>query len=155
MADMKPQSGEFRVDETLTFETEPPRRLLALWQSKRSAERMPKRADFDWVELQPFFGWLCIAEILPSRDDLRYRLVGSGIVETVGRDATGMLISEAMPPEVLTIYRDLIRRPRPICTRGAVEWRDKEFIRHETLLLPLADNGVDADQFLLVMSFME
>lgn len=149
------EETQFLVDEDLAFETEPPFKLLDLWRSKRDGERFPCRSDFDWPELKPFFGWICIAEVLPSRKDLRFRLIGSGIAEVAGRDVTGRLVSEAMPPTTLEIYLDLIDRPRPLRTHGTVQWRDKEYIRHETLVLPLADNGVDVDQFMLVMSFMQ
>lgn len=149
-----PEAPEFAVDEALNFESEPPRQLIALWQGKRADDGLPARGDFDWAELQPFFGWICIAEVAPARDDLRYRLIGSGIVEMVGRDVTGRLVSEVMPAETLAIFRDLIASPRILRTHGAMQWRDKEFIRHESLLLPLADNGADVDQFLILMTFM-
>lgn len=143
----------FNVDFSLGFTDPRPGALLALWRSKCRGPLIPGRADFDPASLKPHLGWLCIAEVLPDADDLRYTLIGSAIVEVVGRDATRMRVSEVLPAPALAIYRHLIAHPRPARTHGSVAWREKGFIQHETLLLPLAADGVRVDRFLIEMAF--
>lgn len=143
----------FNLDLALRFTHPLPPTLLALWRSKCHGTALPRRADFDPLTLRPHLGWLCIAEVLPGGGDLVYRLIGSNIVETVGRDATRMPVSQVLPPAALAIFRELIRAPRPARTHGEVAWRGKGFITHESLLLPLADDGGTVDRFLVEMVF--
>jgi hypothetical protein len=144
---------ELNLDLGLAFADPRPKSLLALWRAKRQGPRLPRRADFDPLALKPHLGWLCIAEVLPGRDDLCYRLIGSAIVDIVGRDVTGRRVSEVMPPAALDVFGYLMRHPRPARTYGTVAWCDKGFVSHETLLLPLADDGATVDRFLIEMLF--
>lgn len=146
----------FNLDFSLAFTHALPPQLLAFWRACCRGPHLPKRADFDPLQLKPHLGWLCVVEVLPGApgaEDLLYRLIGSGIVDMVGRDATGKPVSQVLPSGALTIYRHLIAKPRPARTHGEVAWRGKGFIAHETLLLPLADDGRTVDRFLLEMVF--
>lgn len=143
----------FRLDFTLSFAEALPLRLLELWEAKRQGSALPRRADFDMATLRPHLGWLCIADVAAEIDDLRYRLIGSRITEMVGRDMTGRLVSETLPEAAVAIFRYLIRHPYPARTCGRLEWRDRGFMEHETLLLPLAADGQTVDQFLVEMVF--
>jgi hypothetical protein len=143
----------FHVDFSLRFTDPRPPTLLSLWESKRRPLLLPRRSDFDPVNLKPHLGWLCIAEVLPDRNDLIYRLIGTGIVETVGRDATRRRVSEILPAGALRIFQHLMRAPQPTRTYGQVEWRGKGYISHESLMLPLADDGTTVDRFLIEMVF--
>lgn len=145
----------FNLDLALGFVDPRPVQLLALWRSKCRGSLLPRRADFDPLHLRPHLGWLCVVEVLPGGEDLVYRLIGSGIVEMVGRDATRMPVSQVLPVGALTIFRHLIGAPKPARTHGQVAWRGKGFISHESLLLPLADDGKTVDRFLVEMVFPE
>ena len=151
---MQSAALDFIVDGSLSFQSPLPLELLTLWRGKCREGLLPRRSDFDWTELSPHFGQLCVVEVMPSREDLRYRLIGSRIVEVVGRDMTGRLVSETLPPAALAVYFELMDSPRPLRTHGRLHWRGKNFIRHETLLLPLAEDGRTVDQFLLEMAFL-
>jgi hypothetical protein len=148
----------FQLDFSLAFTHPLPPQLLALWRACCRGSLLPKRADFDPLQLRPHLGWLCVVEVqrgAPGAEDLVYRLIGTGIVDMVGRDATGKPVSQVLPPGALTIYRHLIAKPRPARSHGQVAWRGKGFIRHESLLLPLADDGRTVDRFLVEMVFPE
>lgn len=140
----------FIVDPDLGFGEGRHAGLLELWRSRCVDGRLPARRGFDVLELRDFMGWLNIAEVLPGGDDLVYRLVGTGVVERMGRDITGRRVSEVLPPTALRIFRHLIRHPAPLRGHGAVGWRDREFLHHETLLLPLADDGATVDRFFIL-----
>ena len=143
----------FIVDPDLAFVEPLPIRLLQTWQAKCAGRVLPARGDFDPAALRPHLGWLCIVDLPPGIDELRYRLIGSRIADFVGRDMTGRLVSEVLPAPALAIYHHLMIQPRPLRTHGRVEWRDKGHIPHETLILPLAGDGRTVDGFLVEMVF--
>ncbi|WP_416899118.1 MAG: PAS domain-containing protein [Minwuia sp.] len=143
----------FQVDTSLDFQNELAPRLLDRWQSRRSNGGLPARRDFDVLELKDFMGWLCVAEVAPGGDDLVYRLIGTRIVEKVGRDNTGKPVSETLPPAALEIFQHLMQKPQPVRTWGRVAWRDRDFRHHESLVLPLADDGRTVDRFFVLMTF--
>jgi len=142
----------FIVDDELRFNHDRLRRLFEMWRARRVDGRLPARGDFDVLEFRDFMGWLCIAEVLPGGEDLRYRLIGTNIVDRVGRDNTGKLVSETLPPEALRIYHGLLRCPVALKTHGEIGWRGRDFLYHETLLLPLADDGETVDRFFVLMA---
>lgn len=105
------------------------------------------------MALRRHLGWLCVVEVVEDGADFRYRLIGSNIVEKVGRDMSGHMVSEVLPRSAVDIYREMLRDRQPVRTHGRVTWRGKGFLFHETLLLPLADDGVTVDRFLVEMVF--
>ena len=68
--------------------------LKAYWELKRGARPMPTRAMIDPLDLKAHLGWLILAEMLPDGSDMRWRLIGSNIVDAYGRDSTGKRLSE-------------------------------------------------------------
>ncbi len=66
---------------------------------------------------------------------------GAAPKEMVGRDAA------------LAVFRHLRGRPRAACTYGRAGWREKGFVNHETLLLPLAADGGTVDRLLIERVF--
>lgn len=143
----------FNVDVTLNFHNALPPDLLAMWRERCTPGKLPARSDFDVLDMRNFMGWLCIAEVTPDREDLVYRLIGTRVVENVGRDMTGAVVSETLPAPALQIFRHLMNDPRPVRTWGDVGWRNKEFRHHESLVLPLAADGQVIDRFFVMMMF--
>lgn len=147
------QPPDFNVDATLTFHNDLPADLLAMWQERCDGDRLPARGDFDVFELRDYLGWLCIAEETPMRDDYVYRLIGTKVVQNVGRDVTGRTVGESLPPAALKIFRYMEDHPAPLRTWGTVNWQERAYRNHESLLLPLANDGVRVDRFLILMMF--
>lgn len=141
------------TDPDLGFENDLQSRLLAMWRDRCTGHRLPARRDFDVLELKEYMGWLCVVEVLPGGEDLIYRLVGTGVVDRMGRDITGKRVSEVLPPAALRIHQHLMRHPQPLRTYGEIGWVGREFILHETLLLPLADDGKTVDRFFLLITY--
>ena len=149
---MLPGPGIVR-DPGLSFVTDLPRELLALWVSLCVDGRLPRRSDFDFARLRRHLGWLCVVEVVDEGADFRYRLIGTNIVDRVGRDMSGRLVSQVLPASALDIFRDAMHERAAVRTHGPVSWRGKGFLRHETLILPLADDGRTVDRFLVEMVF--
>ena len=69
------------------------RRFCDLWDSRSSDGGIPTRAQFSLEELKPWFGSILFMDVVDFGADFRHRLIGTRIVEMVGRDLTGKLVS--------------------------------------------------------------
>jgi hypothetical protein len=119
--------------------------LLAYWQAKRGGRGMPTRADIDPLELPGLLGNLFLLDVvgLPAR--YRYRLIGTKIVDAVGRDSTGRFVDEIYPgggDALVRLYHYVAAQRRPVRNHGTVQWVGRDFSRYETLVLPLGDDRV-------------
>jgi hypothetical protein len=146
---------DFNVDPDLHFHNTLPLELLQMWLSRCPDDGLPARRDFDVLELKDFMGWLCVAEETADGEDFIYRLIGTRVVDNVGRDITGKAVSEALPPAALNIFRYIVQHPAPLRTWGTVNWRDRDYIYHEALLLPLADDHQRVNRFFVMMMFYD
>jgi len=131
------------VDPSLDFWDPRPKQLLAYWQAKCGARRMPRRADVDPLELKAHIGNLVLIEVeFPLR--LRYRLIGTNITMAMERDSTGKYYDEIYPPDLLaSIYasfRWMLKNRAPLRTYGRAFYPDKNFYDYETLNLPLSED---------------
>lgn len=143
----------FSVDVDLQFRNPLPLEFLSMWNERVVQGRLPARRAFDVLELKDYMGWLCTAEVMPDCADLVYRLIGTKVVENVGRDMTGALVSETLPEAAMQIFLHLMTDPRPVRTWGSVGWQNRDFRHHESLVLPLADDGQTVDRFFVMMMF--
>ena len=143
-----PRRGGFGPYPVIDHPTSP--RLNAFhtyWQGLATADVLPAYRDFDVVraprELLPH---LILLDVLDGGRDFRYRVVGTAVVEAIGRDFTGETVNEYRhrhePPAVAEGYRRVRDTGAPDLYRGTLESVGKEFIAYERLALPLAgDDG--------------
>lgn len=143
----------FRLDLELNFIDPRPLRLLADWRAKFRGELPPSREQFEPQNLMEHLGHLIVLETEPEERDFRYRLVGTEIVETVGRDVTGQLVREAYDVRAVQVIRYLADNALPGRIFGRVDWQDKPFLYYETLILPLSSDGRTVDRLLGEMVF--
>jgi len=68
--------------------------LFGLWQRLRGTRRFPRRDELDILELKEWLGRLILYDVTHEPLDIRYRLVGSVIVQSYGEDLTGWSIKE-------------------------------------------------------------
>lgn len=113
------------------------------WQSLRLGEDVPQADRFDPLDLPRQLGLLFVVRVEHAGDDepaLRYSLIGTQLVEELGRDTTGRLVADTFPPghPVERVYRHLLARRVPVRTHGQLDWVGKDFRRFESILLPLA-----------------
>jgi hypothetical protein len=82
----------------IAWETRPPtpllRAVLAYWNERRGARFMPSRGDLDPLHIPTLLPQLMLLDVLKGPLDFRYRLVGTAIVDRLGRDNTGLRFSE-------------------------------------------------------------
>ena len=125
--------------------------LAAYWQSKRGARLVPARKDIDPLEIpRHLIPHLFMFDVLGGGDDFRYRLIGTDIVDGVGRDSTGAVISQLYreaPDSVAAlnqVLRQTMTEKTPLFVSGQMIWfhRVETEKRFNAVFLPLsADNA--------------
>ena len=130
---------------------QPPRgriaELAAYWESKRHNRFAPKRADIDPTEIRQHVGRLFMVDVLPD-GDYRYRLLGSELVQRMGRDSTGKRFSKlyAGQPHAFELLKqrfdEVVTTRQPSYSRGKVYWLGAgEYRNFECGFFPLSDDG--------------
>jgi hypothetical protein len=90
---------------------------------------------------------------------LRYRLVGTRVVEAIGREVTGQWIDEAHPhllgtPGYDERYRGIAMSGIPSRRRGQAQmWQHEDYREIENVIFPLATDGKTVD-VLMVLTVM-
>jgi hypothetical protein len=149
---------------TLAFANPRLRRFHDYWLSKTRGELLPSRQDIDPVEIPELLPWMMLIDPVPVPDGHRFRvrLVGTGIVTRVGRDATGKWYDELFTPADVArfsaIYTEVIGSGRPHHFHSDYDVgliRGREHIRYERLLCPLATDGTNVDMLAGVVVFLE
>ena len=110
---------------------------------------MPRRSDFDVLDLRCWLGDLHLVEIF--EDDARYIVYGSNVARQHGREWTGRRFSElgqAVTSRLLGYYLDLrdARRPLAHIVPATIQTRYSAWMR---LFLPFAGESGDV-RFALV-----
>lgn len=127
-------------------------RLYRYWLSIHPPEGgLPGRRHFDPVAVAGLLPgiWLLDVQRLPFR--LRYRLVGTGIIEAIGHEVTGLWLDEAHPhirdnAVFFGRYQQVAETGVPSWRKGKpLLWTHRDFGTIENLLLPLAKDGCEVD----------
>jgi hypothetical protein len=118
-------------------------KLLEYWAALNvglSPGELPPIARIDPLQLGFILGWLMMMDPIDGGRDYRYRLYGSSIAGTTGRDLTGRKVSDSFPlfAEWTTqVYQNVMRDRRPVLTRHS----PRRYVRvdqWERLILPFA-----------------
>jgi hypothetical protein len=102
---------------------------------------LPLVRAIDPTPLRFILGWLMIIEPLEGGADFKYRLYGSQIAATTGRDLTGCKVSDSFPlfaAWTTALYRHVMEHKQPLLTRHAPR-RYVPVEQWERLILPFGD----------------
>lgn len=134
------------------------RLLLAAtyWSLIRGDRDFPLRSDLDPGAMPPgILPWICLIEI--SEERYRYRLVGTGLREYVGRDVTGDYIENLSSNQD---YNDYLRgileeiRARGTCMYSQVATQvGSEMRKTNRLVAPMSKSGDAIDMFFCCQTF--
>lgn len=136
--------------------------LYGYWSSKRQGpEDVPSRDDIRPQEIKPLLPYIWIMDYEPAGRSFRYRLIGTAVVEGVGKDYTGYTLAECHPSTgayetatsaLLSVIGDGV----PLWRRGAPMFRHHaEVLRLENLVLPLAADRRNPDRLLGLTLFYD
>lgn len=127
-------------------------RLYRYWRSIRPpGVGLPGRRDFDPVAVPDLLPGICLLDVQQKPFRLRYRLVGTGIVEATGREVTGQWLEEAHPhirgnTQLFDRYRGVVETGVPSWRKGKpLLWTNRDIGTIEDLLVPLAMDGRTVD----------
>jgi len=129
------------------------RELHRYWQSKCDDGSLPARAAIDPTEIPRLLPYLVIAEIEAAPLRVRYRLVGTGVVEDHGSDFTNRYLEDcdfAVEPLLLECYRQLVETQATVF--AYYEWHKEDWQgakgavgANETGFFPLSSDGAKVD----------
>jgi hypothetical protein len=128
-------------------------RLYDYWDSLRAGRKMPSRRDIDPTEIWPLVPNIHLSDWFTDPDRIRYRLAGTELVATIGREISGRWLSEfhtdpADLQETLALYRKVIAAGAPVFGTTIATNLRVGVDHFEWVLCPLADNGVDVSHFI-------
>ncbi|HWK46481.1 MAG TPA: PAS domain-containing protein [Stellaceae bacterium] len=125
--------------------------LYRYWNSKRQGTALPARRDIDPVEIPHLLPHILMLDVTDA-PGFRYRLVGTAVVNGVGRDPTGLTFGNSLPADYAAALTTLYERVRDA---GVPGFAVSEF--HEEkgperfctrLILPLASDGKTVDKII-------
>lgn len=131
--------------------------LLDYWQEKRGDRPMPARADIDPLEFRGVLPQVLIAEVHHAPLRFRWRLIGTDVTKTLGRDQTGKWFADIYRGDVLTAFNAalelsvVMRRPIRFVGRGG--FVAKEHMDYEGVHMPLSDDGETVNMILMAARF--
>jgi hypothetical protein len=154
MVSLRPQDASWvKILPTDRFDDPRLGRMLSMWNAKRGDRAMPSRADFDPLDLREHLGWIVLVDVEGYPPRFRYRLIGTRIVDLVGRDVTGAYFDEIYAPEVEATatmsYRDILETKTPNRVTARMEHADKGYLTFEAIDLPLSSDGETVDMILV------
>lgn len=120
------------------------RALFNYWQSKKDGRTLPARSDIRPEEIHRLLSHVVLIDVEPNPLRFKARLVGSDIVNVIGRDFTGMYF-DSFPniDKLLARLERLLDSRRPYLVRDHVQWPAKSFMEYQALALPLSENDRD------------
>ncbi len=135
--------------------------LHAYWRSRAPGPRLlPARSMIDAADIPNLLPNIFMLDVIEKPLRFRYRLAGTRLLYAGDRELTGMLMEEAHPNLFLAQpypdYPACVREHRVSCRLGApvFDW-DREHVRIERLLLPLAKDGRKVDVILGLSIFFD
>jgi hypothetical protein len=126
--------------------------LYRYWDGKRGGRAMPARRDLDPSEIVRLLPHIYMVDVDSDPLRFRYRLIGTAIVNFLGRDYTRRAVDAATYGEgeilarLLRLFTTVVETRRPVAYKGNIwyvsgrGWRDVE-----ALLMPLSSDGSRID----------
>ncbi|MBX3489420.1 PAS domain-containing protein [Parvibaculum sp.] len=127
-------------------------------ERKRGTREMPDRADISPAELTRFLPNMIIAEAMNGGEDFRTRLFGTALVELLGEERTGKLLSEfaeentipTNPEEVQTRWLHVTRKAffgrKPIFLRVPFAASNRLYLVGHAISVPITAGGTEPAQ---------
>jgi hypothetical protein len=126
--------------------------LFAYWNRVRAGRITPRWSDIQPVDIKSLLPYVVVADVLERPFDVRYRIVGTAVVEAFGYDFTGETLRRPKPdPETvawLDVYRQLVDRRGPCFAQYKVPMDLKEALVVDVGVFPLSSDGVRLDRLI-------
>lgn len=131
------------------------KQIYAYWRSIHPENgTLPGRQHFEPARVISLLSGVWLLDVVPTPFRLRYRLAGTRVTASIGREVTGQWMDEAHP-DALKIagyfdrYRGVVETGQPSWRRGRSQlWIHEDYSCLENILLPLARDGLHVDMLL-------
>jgi hypothetical protein len=129
------------------------------WDSKRDANRIPARSDFDpLLEIPGLVRFMMLKDVQRAPLDFRYRLVGTGLRTHMTTDWTGKFMSDVeyqRPPSTIWDYhKQVAESGEPLFIKPNYVGPHKDYLFIESVMLPLAEDRRNVDMIMIFIDFM-
>lgn len=131
-------------------------RMIAYWESLRVDGRLPGRRAIDPAAIRDLLPGVWMLDVHRDPFRLKYRLVGTRVVEAIGQEPTGRWVEE-IHPHATTLeifmerYRRVVDTGIPSRRRGTARlWSHDDYREIENIVLPLATDGINIDTLLIL-----
>jgi len=142
-----------KIEHVDQIESRQIRQLFLYWQSKCGSDgRIPRRADVDPAEIPRLVPNILIVDVEYNPFRVRYRLVGTKVVQATGFEITGKYLDEIVLADdegpFLESYQTCCATRAPILTR--IKWHlDAETTgEYDACFLPLSEDGETVNKVL-------
>ena len=119
-------------------------RLFDYWLGKRGNRQAPARRNIKPMEIPALLPIVHLIDVHEDPLAFRHRLVGTEIVEMVGRDVTGKLVDESLygkaTREVFDGLAAVAWEVRPYRRLARLDYHDRPWLAMEALEMPLLDD---------------
>jgi hypothetical protein len=128
------------------------RDLADYWRKQSKSGALPGHGAIDPHAMRSWLGHLLLVDVIAGGSDFVYRVYGSDVADTFGRDMTGR-----KPEEFPAHHVEIIRRPyRDVVASRTIRFtvhimaiRDRKFAAWERVILPVAGLRDEVDQLLV------
>jgi hypothetical protein len=122
---------------------------------------LPGRRDFDPMAVPLLLPHILLLDVEGKPPRFRYRVIGTRMVDALGRDLTGQWLDEAHESEgyrpEFPGYERVVNEREPQWRRGPPHFASyiDKCTGMERVFLPLASNGRDVDMILIIAVFFD
>ena len=120
------------------------RRLVAHWHAICHGRSMPRRADFDPLDVRFALGYLSLIQVEAEPLRFYFRLDGTKQVDLFGVDCTRRYLDEVMPRDHTAMatasYREVVERGEPQYHRRQIQFHER-LIDYEIVILPFSEDA--------------
>ena len=134
------------------------REVFEYWDKARGERGMPRRADLDPPRKMPrLLKHIQLMDVVNGGERFFCRVIGTAIVEALGRDGTGKHLDELFSGERLAFveqsFREVCETRKPQFSRDVYETDRGIHLTANRLFLPLSEDGLNVDQVLGAITF--
>jgi hypothetical protein len=135
------------------------RALHAWWLAHRGPSGIADRRDLDPAGLRSVLPNIFISDVEPEPFRVRYRLVGTKAVRTIGFDITGRYLDELLTkePEVpwIDYYKTVYHKRAPLLGSVVVSAKSGGTFTYEFGLFPLTQGGQNVAQIAAIEDYFD
>jgi hypothetical protein len=128
------------------------RELLAYWDRLRAHRLAPAWSEIDPGAIRGLLPYLIVSEVLREPFDIRFRIVGTAVIESFGYDFTWQTLSSmrylTQAESWVDFYRRIVEQPQPTFGQYRIEARHASDRRVDSCTLPLSRDGRSVDRFI-------